>query len=157
MMSTSIVLAILLFNGCGGVNNGENKQEVAKQNVMDKGLTKENYIEQTRYYYTKELISRSVNKQRTFVRKDEKMQQLNHDSLVHHQKDTMYVNSVKSPNQYLHFLKLQYNDREVEVTTDLSKNIVNVTYIDKNKAISETKTYSLETFPLVDINKNEGE
>ena len=43
MMSTSIVLAILLFNGCGGVNNGENKQEVAKQNVMDKGLTKESH------------------------------------------------------------------------------------------------------------------
>ena len=151
---TSIVLAGLSFNGCG-TGSVENTQEVTQQNVIGKGLTKENYIELARYYYTKELVSTTVGKKRTFVRKDEKMRQLNHDSLVHHEKDTLYVKSVKSPNSYLHILELTYNDKLVQVQTNPSKKIVSVQYSDKSRAITKTKNYPFDSFLISDSETQE--
>ncbi len=146
---TSIVLAGLSFNGCG-TESVENTQEVNQQNVIDKGLTKENYIDLARYYYTKELVSTTVGKKRTFVRKDAKMQQLDHNILVHHQKDALYVKSIKSPNNYLHILELTYNDKVVKVQTSPSKKLVSVNYSDKSRGITKTKNYPFDSFLISD-------
>ncbi len=144
---TSLIAGLLLA-GCGNVpTNSTQKQTSLQRN--DNTLNEQNYFDIARYYYVHELMTTSVHKKRSFLAKSDTMTHIQR-SQPKKQKNVFYIKSVKSPQGYLHFLKINYNDQTIEVNADKSnKNIFHLTYLNPqtNKVI--TKDYSFDELTTV--------
>ncbi len=148
-------VSTLLFTGCGSVSTTDNtQQEVQNKKVNTELLNDENYLELAKYYYMHEMVTTSAHQKRSFLAKSDTMIHIQR-SQPKKQKNVFYVKSVKSPQGYLHFLRVNYNDKSIEINADKNdKSILHLKYTNPKTQKTVNKDFTFKEFTTV---PNEGE
>ncbi len=146
----ALSLTALVFAGCGSVSTSDTTQQKVQEQKADSGLLNDtNYEELAQYYYLHELITTSAHQKRSFLAKSDTMTHIQR-SQPKKQKNVFYVKSVKSPQGYLHFLKVNYNDKTIEINADKEdKKIIHLTYTNPKTKTVVNKDFTFAEFTTV--------
>ncbi|MCH9813295.1 MAG: hypothetical protein K0U47_05055 [Epsilonproteobacteria bacterium] len=160
MKSISAILMTILFSiyftACGrGTEQTTTHQP--EPNIVEKALNENNYIDIAQYHYLKE--STQVSLTTSGYSGDSKVMQKLTEEAQQNEPGVFYVESVKTPENFIYYLKVTCDDATVSLTTDENKQNVTINFIDGE--VTKTQTVQLDSFTAtgveVEVELNEQE
>ncbi len=149
-------LLMLLMVGCGDSQRDEDKRNVL--NVQSpkntsKNLNEKNFVNIAKYHYIRELAYGNVKRapisgDSVVMRKLRAMDKKN-------QKGVFYVKTIKSPQNFIHYMRIKCDGAVVHIESDIDKKRVTVKYTADKKVI--VKDFDLASFTDTGVNIKDAE
>ncbi len=151
-----IVNVLMTFSGCGDAQRDEDKRlytDVGNSKKSSEALNEKNFLNIAKYHYIRELAYGNV--KREPLSGDSKVMKKLRSLEQKNQKGVFYVKTIKSPQNFIHYMQIKCDGAIVHIKSDKNENSVTLRYVKNGKEI--IKKLDLHSFTDSGINIKDAE
>ncbi len=151
-----IVFIAALLSGCGDSQRDKDKHNVVDVTSLQRSgqnLNEKNFLNIAKYHYIRELAYGNL--KREPLSGDSKVMRELRSRQKKNQRGVFYVKTIKSPENFIHYMRIKCDGAVVHIRSDKQENSVSVRYIKNGKEI--IKKLDLPSFTDTGVNIKDAE